>query len=408
MTLSLQGSPSLARFPQTTSPERGGYPRAMERRVPSLDTLLAHAGAGDASKAPLAPSIHPATTYRRGVDGTPIDGRTYARDESPAYIDLEALLAQLEGGAAALVYGSGMAACAGVFAALRPGDHLLVPGNGYWGVRAWIDDVGRPWGLDVDEVDMTDAAAVARVLRPGVTKLVFAETPLNPGLEIVDLAALADLTHRAGALLAVDSTLATPLLTRPIEIGADIVVHSATKYLNGHSDVLAGAVVLAREDEFADRIRRARLRSGPMLGAFEAWLVLRGCRTLAVRVRRQCESAARLAAALEGHPRLARVRYPGLASHPGHDVAARQMQGGFGAMVSIEVVGGAAAALAVASRLQVFARATSLGGTESLVEHRASVEGAGTRVPPGLLRLSIGLEDAAELLADLLLALDAP
>ncbi len=372
----------------------------------SIDTLLAHAGAGNDTTGPVTAAIQPSTTFRRRPDGELIDGRSYARDEAPGPIELELLLARLDGGVVAMTYGSGMAACAGVFAALRPGDHVILPSNGYWGVRAWMHDVGEPWGLLVSEVDVVDPAAVEAAIRPGSTKLVWAELPSNPGLEVVDTVLLATLAHDAGARLAVDATVATPVLCRPIEHGADYVVHSATKALNGHSDVLAGAVVGASADDWWERMRLARLRSGPVLGAFEAWLVLRGLRTLALRVRHQSTSALYLAEALEAHPAVERVRYPGLASCLGHDAAMRQFSGGFGGLLSIEVAGGQEAAHAVAGAMRVFTRATSLGGTESLVEHRYPVEGPGSTVSPSLLRLSVGLEDRDELRADLEAALD--
>ncbi len=372
----------------------------------SIDTLLAQAGSGGDTTGPVTAAIQPSTTFRRRPDGELIDGRSYARDEAPGPMELEALLARLDGGVGALAFGSGMAACAGVFAALRPGDHVVIPNGGYWGLRAWMRDVGEPWGLRATEVDVVDPAAVRAAIRPAETRLVWAELPSNPGLEVVDTARLAEVAHDTGARLVIDATVATPVLCRPIEHGADFVVHSATKSINGHSDVLAGAIVAAAEDEWWDRMRLARLRSGPVLGAFEAWLVLRGLRTLALRVRHQSATALFLAEALQSHPGVDRVRYPGLASSPGHAAAVRQFAGGFGGLLSIDVAGGEIAAHAVAGALRVFTRATSLGGTESLVEHRYPVEGPASTVSPSLLRLSVGLEDRGELLADLTTALD--
>jgi len=259
----------------------------------------------------------------------------------------------------------------------------------------------------VDLVDGSDPGAIAAALRPGATKLVWIETPANPTWAITDIARAAQLAHDAGARLAVDSTVATPLLTQPIALGADLVMHSATKYLNGHSDVVAGALVTARQDDFWARIETLRHDGGAILGPFEAWLLLRGMRTLPLRVERACRTAALLAQRLAAHPSVAAVLYPGLPDHRGHAVAARQMRGGFGGMLSIRVKGGEEAAIATAARVRIWKRATSLGGVESLIEHRASVEGPDTPVPPDLLRLSVGIEDPDDLLADLDQALGA-
>ncbi|MDX1401338.1 MAG: PLP-dependent transferase, partial [Kiloniellales bacterium] len=256
------------------------------------------------------------------------------------------------------------------------------------------------WGIGLDLVDMDDLAALKGVLKPGKTKLVWLETPSNPLWAVADIAAVAGLAHDAGARLAVDNTVATPVLTRPIELGADIVMHSATKYLNGHSDVVAGALITARCDTFWERILYNRSKVGAVLGPFEAWLLQRGIRTLFVRVERASENALALAQYLDGHPAVASVLYPGLPGHPGHDIAKKQMNGGFGGMLSVRLNGGGSAALEVARRLRVFMRATSLGGVESLVEHRATIEGANGPVPEDLLRISVGIEAEADLLAD--------
>jgi cystathionine gamma-synthase len=276
----------------------------------------------------------------------------------------------------------------------------------YWGVRKWLAEFAVTWGLDVEFVDTADLAGLQRCVRPGRTRLLWVETPANPMWDITDLEAVTAIAHAAAVRVAVDNTVATPVLTRPIEFGADLVVHSATKYLNGHSDVLAGAVVTARRDPFWERIRSWRRNAGSVLGPFEAWLLQRGMRTLFLRVRRSSESALALVRALEGHPALAPVLYPGLPSHPGHDVAVRQMAGGFGGMLSLRLLGGEAAAMAVAGQVRVFKRATSLGGVESLIEHRRSTEGPSSPVPDDLLRLSIGLEAVDDLRADLMAALD--
>jgi cystathionine gamma-synthase len=354
----------------------------------------------------LVPPIHLSTTYQRDADGCYRSGRGYTRPHNPTYDEPEELLQSLEGGRGCLLLASGMAACTAVFQALLPGDHVVAPRVMYWALRKWLVEFAMPWGLEMDFVDTGDTDALAAAMRPGKTRLVWIETPANPTWDVTDIALAAEIAHRAHARLAVDSTVASPVLTRPIELGADLVVHSASKYLNGHSDVLAGAIVCAREDAFWQRIRAWRRDAGAVLGPFEAWLLLRGMRTLFVRVPRSCESALRIARHFEGHPGISQVLYPGLESHPGHAVASRQMTGGFGGMLSIRHKRGEAAAIATAAEVAVFKRATSLGGVESLIEHRASVEGPSTPVPADLLRLSIGLEHPDDLIADLERALE--
>ena len=349
----------------------------------------------------LVPPIHPATTYQRAADGGYPTAASYSRDTNPGYAQLEALLANLEHGAAALVLGSGMAAATAVFHGLAPGDHVVAQQVMYWALRRWLRDSARAWGLEVDFVANGDLPALQSAVRPGATKLVWIETPANPTWAVTDIAAAAEIAHDAGAKLAVDSTAATPVLTRPLDLGADIVMHSASKYLNGHSDVIAGMLVGAEQDGFWQRVRTNRAEGGAVLGPFEAWLLLRGMRTLFLRVRAASTSAFAIARHFAGDRRLAAVLYPGLDDHPGHDVAARQMPGGFGGMLSLRVEGGEAAAMAVAAKLGIFKRATSLGGVESLVEHRASIEGADSPVPRDLLRLSVGIEHVDDLIADL-------
>lgn len=366
-------------------------------------TWLARAmGAHDPATFGVVPGIHPATTFLREGDLSYPAGHAYARPANPTFDPAERLLANLEGAAEALLFASGMTAATMVFQALSPGDHVVAPRVMYWGLRHWLRDVAGRWGLDVDFIDMTDMAAVAAAIRPGRTRIVWAETPANPTWDVTDLAAAARLAREAGALLAVDNTVPTPLLTRPVAFGADLVMHSATKYLNGHSDVLMGALAV-RDPSLPiwQRVKAIRAGQGGMPGPFEAWLLLRGMRTLAVRLERACASAAAIAAHFHGHPQVARVLYPGLPDHPGHAVAARQMSGGFGGMLSIRVAGGEAAAVAAAARLRVWTRATSIGGIESLAEHRASVEGADSPCPPDLLRLSCGIEHVDDLIADL-------
>jgi cystathionine gamma-synthase len=371
-------------------------------------TLAAQAlGWLDPSTNAVAPPIHPSTNYARDADYEKVGNRGYTRDENPTYDQVEALLAALEGGPDAMVFASGMAAATTVMYALAPGDHVVAPSVMYFGLRNWLVHVGRYWGLEVDFVPPGDTGAIAAAVRPGATKLVWVESPCNPTWAVTDIAEAARIAHDAGARLGVDSTVATPILTRPIELGADIVMHSGTKYLNGHGDVLAGALVTARDDEWWSRMKYLRFENGGMLGAFEAWLLLRGMRTLHLRVERASQSAQRIAAHFAGHPRIGEVLYPGLPGHPGHAVAARQMVGGFGGMMSIRVKGGEPAALATAKALKLFVRATSLGGVESLVEHRATVEGGDSPVPDDLLRISVGIEDPDDLIADLEQALEA-
>ena len=349
----------------------------------------------------IVPPIYPSTTYARPPDSQGRHGRMYTRDGNPGYDQAEALLNTLEGGAGCRLFSAGMAAASAVFQTLGPGDHVVAPEVIYHGVRTWLKQQGMRWGLKVDFVPNGDLEALAAAVRPGETKLVWLETPCNPMWDIADIAASAAIAHHAGARLAVDSTAASPVLTRPIELGADIVMHSATKYLNGHSDVLAGVLVTARDDDFWKAIGEYRHIAGAVLGPFEAWLLLRGMRTLYVRVRACSASALAIAGHFNGHPKVAAVLYPGLASHPGHDIAARQMRGGFGGMLSLRVNGGADEALAVSGACRLFKRATSLGGVESLVEHRAGIEPADSPVPPDLLRLSVGIEATDDLIADL-------
>jgi cystathionine gamma-synthase len=369
-------------------------------------TLAAQAlGWTDPATGAVVLPVHTATTFERDPDNQYRRGRGYARADNPTYDQPEALITTLEGGAASLLFASGMAAAAAVFDSLPPGSHAVAPRVMYWALRRRLAAAGNE-AVAVDFVDATSLDELRRAVVPGRTQLVWIETPANPLWSITDIAAAAGIAHAADALLAIDSTAATPVLTRPLALGADIVMHSATKYLNGHSDVIAGSLTTARKDEFWHRLVAARSGGGAILGSFEAFLLLRGMRTLFPRVERACRSAQRIAEALAGHPRVAEVLYPGLPSHPGHAIAARQMAGGFGGMLSIRVRGGAEAAIATAARVEVWKRATSLGGVESLIEHRASVEGEGSPVPPDLLRLSVGIEDPDDLIADLTHALE--
>ena len=371
-------------------------------RAKHPETLLAQAlGWIDETTGALVPPIHGSTTYQRDTDNAYRKGYTYTRGDNPTYAQVEALLASLENGASAMVLGSGMSAATIPFMTLKSGDHVVAQSVMYWGVRAWLTGFAEQWGLKVDLVAPSDMDTLAKVVQPGKTKLVWIETPANPTFESVDIAAIAEVAHGAGARLCVDSTVATPILTRPIEHGADLVMHSATKYLNGHSDVLAGALIAARDDEWWAKMKEIRAFHGKVLGPMEAWLLLRGMRTLHLRVRQASENAMTIARHFEAHSKISAVLYPGLPSAPGHAIAARQMTGGFGGMLSMRFAGGEAAAIAVAEKVKVFKRATSLGGVESLVEHRASIEGPGTPVPFDLLRFSVGVEHVDDLIADL-------
>lgn len=360
-----------------------------------------------AREGPLIPPLQASTTFARDPAYALTGGDLYQRPDSPTLRPAEALLAGLEGGAEALLFASGMAAAAAVVQALRPGDHVVSQTTMYWSLRNWLVAFCRDWGLELDLVGAGDHDAIAAALRPGRTRLVWIETPSNPTWQVVDIAAAAAAAHDAGAVLAVDSTAATPVHTRPLALGADIVHHAATKALNGHSDVVAGALVAADADTALwQRVRDNRRDHGAILGPFEGWLLLRGMRTLYLRVPRASATALAIARRLRRHPKLSAVLYPGLESHPGHGVAAAQMHGGFGGMLSLRVRGGAAAALRVAGACRLFARATSLGGVESLIEHRASIEGPDSPVPDDLLRLSVGIEHADDLMADLEQALE--
>ena len=369
---------------------------------PHIDTLAAQ-GMGRVADPyrDIVPPIHVSTTYERGGDGSFPGGRIYARPDNPTFDQAEALIAALEGAAGAMLFSSGQAAAAAVFQALAPGDGVLVPRNMYWGLRNWISQFAATWTLPLefyDNASTDDLSAKARALRP---RLIWVETPANPTWDITDIAAAADLAREVGGIVAVDSTAATPLLTRPLALGAQIVMHSATKYLNGHSDVIAGALATASDDERWQRIQAVRSGAGAVLGPFEAWLLLRGMRTLHLRVAAACANAQAIAERFASHRKLSHVLYPGLPSHPGHAIAARQMRGGFGGMLSLRVREGDEAAKRFTARLRVFKRATSLGSVESLAEHRASVEGPETTCPPDLVRLSIGIEHVDDLIGDI-------
>ena len=364
-------------------------------------TLAVHAGAEpDAETGAVAPPIHLATTFRHGPAGERVAGYEYQREGNPTQDRLETALAALEGGAAALVFGSGMAAMSGLLESLPTGARVLIPDDCYTGLRLLARDFLPARGVRAVAIDMADLDAVQAACAAEPVALLWVETPSNPRLKVCDIAALARIAHAHGAQLACDNTFATPVLQRPLALGADVAMHSTTKYFGGHSDVLGGALVFARKDALHAQVMHRRHITGAVLAPFNAWLTLRGCRSLPARMALHCANARRIAGFLAAHPAIERVNYPGLADHAGHAIAARQMHD-FGAMMSIELRAGRDAALATAGRLQLFINATSLGGCESLVEHRASVEGAQPTSPQNLLRLSVGLEHVDDLIADL-------
>lgn len=364
-----------------------------------IETVAVHAGhAVDQSTGAVAAPIHLSTTFEREADGTYRSGYVYSRSDNPNRHNLEVAMAALEGGATAAAFGSGLAATAAVLQALSPGDRVIAAADAYHGTGKLLRDVFVRWGLEVEFVDLTDLDALRVALR-AEAKLVWLETPSNPQLKITDIAAVAEIAHSAGAICACDNTWA-PIMQRPLDLGADLVVHSTTKYIGGHCDVTGGVVVARDANELFERIRLNQNMSGGVPSPFDAWLVLRGMRTLPWRMRAHSENALRVATFLAENPAVERVHYPGLESHPGHDIATRQMTA-FGGMLAFEVKGGRETAIAVAAKTRIFIRATSLGGVESLVEHRASVTGESPLTPQGLLRCSIGLEHPDDLIEDL-------
>ena len=364
-----------------------------------IETLAVHAGhAIDPATAAVAPPIYLSTTFERDVEGTYSRGFMYTRNDNPNRGALERGISALEGGAAAAAFASGTGATMSIFQALAPGNHVLAHVDAYYGTSRLLREIFLRWGLQADFIDMSNLSAVKKALRPQ-TKLAWMETPSNPLLKIVDLAAVGELVHDTGALCVCDNTWA-PVLQRPFDLGADLILHSTTKYFGGHCDVLGGIVVAKENSDFFERIRSIQYEGGAVPSPFDCWLILRGMRTLPWRMRAHSENAMKVAAFLARHQKVTRVHYPGLPSHPGHKVAVRQMSM-FGGMLSFEVKDGYNAAMAVAAKTKIFVRATSLGGVESLIEHRASIEGPGTTSPAGLLRLSIGLENADDLIEDL-------
>jgi len=364
-----------------------------------IETLAVHAGhVPDPATGAVTPPIHLSTTFEREADGQYRAGLVYSRYANPNRVSLEECLARLEGGAGAACFASGSAATAAVLQTLEPGAHVIVPDDAYFGTTKLARDIFGPWKLEVSVVDMTDVGCVEEALRPA-TRLVWVETPSNPLLRVVDIARIAELAHTRAALCVVDNTWASPVLQQPLALGADVVMHSTTKYLGGHSDVLSGALVWRADGAVAQRLRAIQTSVGAVPSPFECWLTMRGVRTLPWRMRAHTANATRLAQYLTSHDRIEVVHYPGLPTHPAHALASRQMSG-FGGMMSLQVRGGRDAAMSLAAGLRIVTRATSLGGTESLIEHRASVEGPGTRAPENLLRLSVGLEHVDDLIED--------
>ena len=365
-------------------------------------TVLAQAAhAPDAVTGALVPPLHVSATFGRNAEYELVGDYIYLRYGSPTVEHAERLLARLEGGADAMLFASGLAAAAAVFETVEGGGHIVAPETMYHGVQDWLRRISGRRGIGLTLFDATDPGALRRALRHGETSVVWIEPLVNPTWDVIDIGQTADQAHQAGAILAVDGTMAPPVTTRALDFGADLVFHSATKYLNGHSDLLAGVLAAPKVDELWEELRLVRKLSGGVLSPRDAWMLIRGLRTLPLRFERASRSALRIARHLEGHPKLEAVLYPGLESHAGHDVAQHQMTNGFGGLLSILVRGGTEEALTVAKRLRIFVRATSAGGVESLVEHRASVEGPDSPVPSNLLRLSVGIEDCADLIGDL-------
>ena len=373
----------------------------MTETSPSLDTLLAQGGHFiDPQTGAIVPPIHPATTYARN-ERYELADFGYSRAGNPTGAQVEDVLARLEGAEDALVFASGLAGITTLFETMRSGEHVVAPRVMYHGSADWLRRLFERRGIGVTFFDATVGGGLEEAIRPGETSIVWIEPSVNPTWDVIDVRAAAKAAHGAGAILGVDATVTPAVTLRALDLGADVVFHSGTKYLAGHSDVTAGVLATRALDARWEEVKLARTLMGGVLGAFESWLLLRGMRTLHVRYERQAANALALARHFEHHPKLEAVLYPGLESHPGHAVAKRQMSGGFGAMLSLLVAGDAAAAKRVATRTRLFVPATSLGGVESLIEHRASVEGPHSAVPANLLRLSVGIEGADDLIADL-------
>jgi cystathionine gamma-synthase len=370
----------------------------------NIETLALHGTAKpDPTTGAVVPPLHLSTTFARDEAYNLPDSYIYSRPDNPNRAALEQALATLEGGAAGLAFGSGQAATMSLLMALQPGDHVVVAADAYYGTPALLEQIFQPWGLTCTRADLTDLAALRRSLRAN-TRVVWCESPSNPMLAITDLLSVATIAHEAGAICVCDNTWATPVLQRPLALNCDVVMHSTTKYISGHSDMLGGALIFKRDDAFCQRVRLIQGLGGAVPSPFDCYLAQRGLKTLAVRMRAQQATAQLIAEFLANHPAVQRVHYPGLPGHPAAALVKQQMNGP-GAMLSVQIGQSATDALAMVGRLRLFTRATSLGGVESLIEHRASVEGPATATPPNLLRISVGLEHADDLIADLAQAL---
>ena len=370
-----------------------------------IETLAVHAGRkAEAGARDVTPAIHLSTTFKKAEDGSTPGGYLYGRTNNPNRESLEKALALMEdGGAVALSFSSGSAATLAVFHSLSPGDHVISPEDAYYGTNVILKNHLASWGLEASFLDMRDLGAIERAVTPR-TKVIWTETPSNPLLNITDLRGVAAIAQKAGAILVCDNTWGTPLLQSPLQLGAEIVMHSVTKYLSGHSDVLSGALIFRKADAMFEKARNFQHDGGAVPSPFECWLTLRGLQSFPYRVRAHSDNAMRVAQFLDKEPKIEAVHYPGLPSHPGHKIAASQMSA-FGGMLSIQVKGGQAEAFRLAGGVRLFTHATSLGGPHSLIEHRASVEGPATKSPPNVLRLSIVLEHPDDLIEDLQQAL---
>jgi len=370
-----------------------------------FETLAVHAGhAVDTATGAVVEPIHLSTTYEREADGSYPRGYLYSRNHNPNRNGLEAALAALEGGAGSAAFGSGLAAVTAIFQGLQPGDHVVAPRDIYHGTANVLKHLFAKWQVTASFVDMTQLDAVRLAMQPN-TRIVWIETPSNPLLQCVDIAAVADIAKSGGARAIADNTFASPVLQRPLDLGCDMVMHATTKYLGGRSDVLGGVAITRADDEAFAQLRTAQLYGGAVPSPFDCWLIMRSLPTLPYRMRAHCANAHQVANFLLGHPKVSAVHYPGLEGNPFHALAKKQMSD-FGGMLSFETKGGKGAAMTLAAHVEIFTRATSLGGVESLIEHRASIEGPESKTPQGLLRVSVGLEHADDLIDDLSQALD--